>query len=427
MSRQLLLSLGLGLAVLSTPILSQRVLLDKVIAIVDEDVVLQSELNARMLEIRQQAARNNEPLPDEDEFKSAVLEAVVLENIQMQLANRVSIRYDDDTINRVLNNMAQNNNMSFDEYIVLLEENGVYLQTREQVRSQMTLQELQRGMVNRRISITEQEIDNFLNSEMGREVMSADYFIEHILISTDSDESSETSAAKLRYAADLVARVQESNNLLATRTMAQQAQLYTVLGTDFGWRKAKQLPGVFSEIVADMSVGDVEGPIEAGNGFHIIRLADKRGGTEQLISQTNIRHIMLIPNEIRDEDQTRAAVEGLRQRIIDGESFATLARQNSDDATSVVGGGDLDWVNEGGMPEEMERVIDSLEIGVLSDAFRSETGWHIAEVLGRRVSDLSEEYARVQAENALRTRKFDLELENWLIEIREDAFVELID
>ncbi len=427
MSRQLLLSLGLGLAVLSAPALSQRVLLDKVIAIVDEDVVLQSELNARMLEIRQQAARNNEPLPDEDEFKSAVLEAVVLENIQMQLANRVSIRYDDDTINRVLNNMAQNNNMSFDEYIVLLEENGVYLQTREQVRSQMTLQELQRGMVNRRISITEQEIDNFLNSEMGREVMSADYFIEHILISTDSDESSETSAAKLRYAADLVARVQESNNLLATRTMAQQAQLYTVLGTDFGWRKAKQLPGVFSEIVADMSVGDVEGPIEAGNGFHIIRLADKRGGTEQLISQTNIRHIMLTPNEIRDEDQTRAAVEGLRQRIIDGESFATLARQNSDDATSVVGGGDLDWVNEGGMPEEMERVIDSLEIGVLSDAFRSETGWHIAEVLGRRVSDLSEEYARVQAENALRTRKFDLELENWLIEIREDAFVELID
>ena len=176
-----------------------------------------------------------------------------------------------------------------------------------------------------------------------------------------------------------------------------------------------------------MSIDGIEGPIPAPNGFHIIMLDDKRGGTEQVVNQTHVRHIMLSPNEIRDEEQTRAAIERLRQRIVDGEEFATLARQNSDDASSVVAGGDLDWINPGGMPPEMERVVSQLEPGELSEVFRTSTGWHIAEVLDRRDEDLSRQYSRRQAENALRNRKFDLELQNWLIEIREDAFVELVE
>ena len=176
-----------------------------------------------------------------------------------------------------------------------------------------------------------------------------------------------------------------------------------------------------------MSIDDIEGPIKAGNGFHIIKLTNKRGGTEQIVNQTNLRHIMLSPNEIRTDEQSRVAIERLRQRIVDGEDFGTIARQNSDDASSVVSGGDLEWVSEGGMPPAMEVIIDELAVGELSQPFRSDTGWHIAEVLGRRVSDLSGEYSRNQAENTLRNRKFDLELENWLLEIREEAFVEFID
>jgi peptidyl-prolyl cis-trans isomerase SurA len=176
-----------------------------------------------------------------------------------------------------------------------------------------------------------------------------------------------------------------------------------------------------------MSASDVEGPIEAGNGFHIIQLVDKRGGTEQMVNQTNFRHIMLEPNEIRNEEQTIKAIKRLRERILAGEEFAPLARQNSDDVSSVVAGGDLDWINEGGMPLEMALIIDPLEVGELSDVFQTEAGWHIAEVLGRREADLSSEYSRAQAENALRSRKFDLELQNWLIEIREEAFVEVVE
>jgi len=405
----------------------QRQLLDKVVAIVDEDVVLMSELNSRMAEIRRQAEAGNQQLPPPDQLREEVLDTLVLENIQMQLAERVSIRYDDDTINRVLGNMAQNNGMTFDQYVATLEDAGVYRQTREEVRRQLSMQELQRGMVNQRIAVTEQEIDNFLNSEMGREVMAADYLVDHLLVPFAATDEAEDREAKLRYAADLVARIEDGQSLPLVGSQAARQGPYPLDNTDFGWRKANRLPNLFSDVVGGMSIGDVRGPIEAGNGYHVIQLADKRGGTEQMVKQTNLRHIMLTPNEIRTEAQTEAAIRDLRQRIVDGEDFASLARQNSDDASSVVAGGDLDWINEGGMPPEMEEVVETLEVGELSEPFRTQTGWHIAEVLERRETDLSRQYTRGQAANALRNRKFDLELQNWLLEIREEAFVEIVE
>ena len=406
---------------------AQRVLLDRVIALVDEGVILQSELDIRINDLQQAAARDGRPLPPESEIRDDVLEALIVENIQLQMAEQVSIRYDDDTINRVLSNMAENSNMSFDEYVTALENGGVYLQTREQVRQQMMIQELQRGMVNRRITITEQEIDNFLNSEMGREVMAPDFFIDHMLVVASGTDSDEEKQQKLRFAADLTAQVEEGSNFLQVRAEASESSNFQIQSTDFGWRKAEQLPNLFSSIVVEMKEGEIAGPIEAGNGYHVIFLAGKRGGTEQIVKQTNIRHIMLSPNEIRNEEQTITEIQELRQRILSGEDFAVIARQHSDDATSVVAGGDLDWVNEGGMPPEFEAVIQVLEENTLSEPFESATGWHIAEVLGRRESDLSQQYTRSQAANSLRNRKFDLELQNWMIEIREKAFVEFID
>ena len=429
-NRRVLFVIGaLLLLLLAAPFASaQRVLLDKIIAIVDDDVVLKSELDERIVEITAAAQRNGQPLPDDlEQFESDIMEALIVENIQMQLANRVSIRYDDDTINRVLGNMASNNNLTFDQYVDALEENGVYLQTREQVRKQMTMQELQRGMVNRRIKITEQEIDNFLNSEMGRELMAADYFVDDLLIPFSAADTPEIKAEKQRLAADLISRIDDDFPLAAARAAARQNTAIEIGGAELGWRKAKQLPSLFADIVVDMEIGQVEGPIEAGNGLHIIQLVDMQGGTEQFVNQTRVRHIMLSPNEIRNEEQTEAEARKIHQRILDGEDFATIARQNSDDASSVVGGGDLDWVNEGGMPPEMEQVVDALEIDGVSEPFRSQVGWHVARVEGRRLQDLSREFTRDQAANALRNRKFELELENWLIEIREDAFVELID
>ncbi len=420
---------ALSLLVVAAPSasLAQRVLLDRIVAVVDDDVVLQSELDRRMADARANAEQAGMPIPPADQFKDEILELLVIENLQLQLAERVSIRFDDDTINRVLNNMATNNNLSFEQYVAALEENGVYLQTRDEVRRQMTLQELQRGMVNRRITITDQEIENFLNSETGREVMSADFLVNDMIIPTSETDTPEETARRRKIAADIVARVRDGAAFNDAAAAAQQASGIQLEGSSLGWRKASQLPTLFADIVQRMQIGDIEGPIQAGNGFHVLSLADKRGGTEQMVDQTNIRHIMLAPNEIRDEAQTQAAIESLRAQIEAGADFAALARKNSDDASSVVGGGDLDWVNKGGLPREMEVVIDAMEVGELSEPFRTEMGWHVAEVLGRRETDLSRQYSRSQAENALRNRKFDLELENWILEIREEAFVELVD
>ena len=421
-------ALILLMLILSKNLLAQRVLLDKVIAIVDEDVVLQSEVNTRVAEIQAQAQRANQPLPENFEtFKSEIIEALVIENIQMQLAERVSIRFDDDTINRILGNMASNNNMSFDDYVNTLENAGVYLETREQVRKQMTIQELQRGMVNRRITITQQEINNFLNSQMGREMIAADYFLEHVLIPISAGDSADVRENKTALAANIISSAKQSASLRSAVSDVKNSNSFEIGGTEFGWRKADQLPGIFSNLVTSMELGGVSDLIEAGNGLHIIQLADKRGGTEQFVNQTRIRHIMLSPNEIRDEAQAEREIRQLRQRVLDGEDFATLARQNSDDASSVVAGGDLDWVNEGGMPPAMEEVIKELDVDEVSETFRTDGGWHVAKVEGRRLQDLSSQYMDSQAESALRNRKFDLELQNWLLEIREEAFVEFID
>jgi len=427
LSRFLPIGLAMLMAFSTSPALAQRVLLDRIVAMVDEGVVLQSELESRIAEITESAARANRPLPEPEQLRSEILDALITENLQMQLAERVSIRFSDDEVNRILMNMADNNNMTFDEYLNVLNEAGVYLQTREQVRQQMTMQELQRGMVNRRIQITEQEIDNFLNSEMGREIMAPDYLVEHILIPVSGSDTPAIKQSKLRYAADLIVRIQDGENFTQVRAAARQLSEFEVTGTEFGWRKIEGFPTIFRQIVEEMEIGEVEGPVEAGNGFHVIQLANKIGGTQQMVNQTNFRHIMLTPNEIRDEQQTEDAIRALRQQILDGEDFASLARQNSDDDTSVVAGGDMDWVNDEQMPPDMKAILDSLEIGTLSEPFRSTTGWHIVEVLERRVSDLSRIYSRNQAANALRNRKYDLELANWLIEIREEAFVELVE
>ena len=406
---------------------AQRQTMDRVIAIVDESVVLQSELAQRLIDVQEAAARSGRPLPPPRQLREEVLETLVIESLQLQFAERVSIRFDDDTINRVLANMAANNGMSLEQYVGTLESEGVYLLTREQVRRQLTIQELQRGVVNRRITITDQEIENFLNSQSGREVMAAQYLLDHILVPVIETDSPEIRGSKRSYAAELAVRVEDGEPLFQVRNTARAGGAFPVTSTEFGWRKADELPGQFSGLVADMEVGDMDGPIEAPNGFHVIQLADKRGGTEQMVNQTHIRHIMLSPNEIRDDEQSLAEIQRLRGRILGGEDFGTIARQHSDDDTSVVGGGDLDWVNEFSLPQDMQEVVDGLEVGELSEPFRTDGGWHIAEVLGRRVSDLSDEYVRSQAEGALRERKFDLELQNWLIEIREEAFVEYVD
>lgn len=426
-------SLAAILLVTSTMAMAQRQMLDKIIAVVDDGVILQSEYDERLAEVQARAQEMSMPLPPPEQLREQVMENLIIENLQIQLAERVGIRFDDDTLNRVFEDLAQSNNMSFDQYVSALESQGVYLQTRERIRRELSVNEVQRGMVNRRITITDQEIENYLSSEAGRTAMAPDYLVDQILIPVPESDSPAVREAKEAFARDLYERISAGAAFAQVRMEAQQAAAanpprgFQVAGGELGWRKADQLPSLFMDVVPAMRIAQVSEPIRSANGFHIIQLSDVRGDSNRLVKQTQSRHILIAPSEIRTEDQARRLAETVYQRIADGEEFNVLARQFSDDTTTVVAGGDLGWVSDGGMPPEFEQRIRDVEVGVLIEPFRTSFGWHVAEVTGRREQDLSREFQRQQAENVLRQRKFEIELENWMLEIRDEAYVKYID
>lgn len=411
--------------------LAQRQVLDKVVAIVDEGVVLQSELDARLAEAREQMTASGQPVPPAAQLREQALESLVVENLQMQLVDRMGIRYDDDTVNGVMQTLAEQNNMSFDEYVAALESVGRYVITREQIRKELSLRDLQRGMVNRRINITDQEIENFLNSEMGRVTMAPDYLVDQTLIPVGEDDTPELIAAKEAFAQQMLEAVQGGADFAEARAIAQRGAAATpptafpVSGGELGWRKAEGLPTLFVELVPTMTANEIRGPIRSPSGFHLVKLVAVQGDIQSMVNQTRARHILITPNEIRTEEQAETLIRALHARIKGGEDFAEIARQNSDDAASVVAGGDMGWASEGGMPPDFETQIRDLEVGQLSEPFRTSFGWHVAEVMERRVQDMSREFSRQQAENSLRNRKFEVELQNWLVEIREQAYVKI--
>ncbi|MDP2141416.1 MAG: peptidylprolyl isomerase [Gammaproteobacteria bacterium] len=411
---------------------AQRQVLDKVVAIVDEGVVLQSELDARLEQVRSQVLATGQSMPPAAELRTQIIEMLVVENLQSQLAARMGIRYDDDTVNSVMQTLAEQNNLTFEDYIDALEAANQYIATREQIRKELSLRDLQRGMVNRRINITDQEIENFLNSEMGRVTMAPDYLVDQTLIPVGENDPADLIQAKQEFAQQMLDAIQSGTDFATARQIAQRGATATpptafpVTGGELGWRKAEALPTLFVDIVPTMRSGEVRGPVRSPSGFHLIKLSEIRGDINSLVNQTRARHILITPNEIRTEEQAKALIDNLHARIVNGESFADIARQNSDDSASVVAGGDMGWANEGGLPRDFETVIQSLDIGELSEPFRTSFGWHIAEVMERRERDMSREFSRQQAENTLRNRKFEVELQNWLIEIREQAYVKVI-
>ncbi|MEX1196728.1 MAG: peptidylprolyl isomerase [Pseudohongiellaceae bacterium] len=405
----------------------QREVLDRVIAIVDEGVILQSEMAERMQQARERARQNEQQLPPEEALREQIMESLIVENLQLQWAERVGIRIDDDTLNSVMADIADRNNMTFDQYVNALQSAGQYENTREQIRRELAINEVQRGMVNRRISITEQEIENYLNSEQGRASMEPDYLVDQLLVPITGSDSEQAVEARRQHAQSLYERIQDGEPFADVRMSTQQSgNDIQVSASQLGWRKREELPTLFAEVVPDMTLGEAHEPLRSANGFHVLYLRDVRGDSNRMVDQVRARHILISPSEIRTETQAQRLAEDLYEQIQDGESFSSLARQYSDDSQSVVAGGDMGWASEGGMPPQFEARIRDLPAGEVTEPFRTDFGWHIAEVLDRRERDLSQQYRRQLAENALRQRKFELELENWLSELRDEAYVEML-
>jgi peptidyl-prolyl cis-trans isomerase SurA len=348
-----------------------------------------------------------------------------VERIELGLAKRYEVKVEDAEVDQALERVAQKNQMTQDQLIADLKRQGLTIDgLRSQLRNELTINHLQQGVVSNRIKISSQEVDNFLASSDGKFATSPDFHIGHILISVSSSADPETIAAAEKKAKDIYQKLQSGTDFaqLAIANSNDQAALQ---GGDIGWRKLAQLPELFGNQLANLKVGQSSAPFRSAAGFHILKNMEQRGGGEQLIEQTHARHILIKTSEIVDDSQAREKLLQLRERIEKGEDFAKLARENSEDTGSILSGGDLGWSTPGMFVAVFEETMKDTPIGKISRPFKSQFGWHILQVIERRKEDMSDQMKRNQAQNVIRSRRFDEEFQLWLTQIREDAYVEI--
>jgi peptidyl-prolyl cis-trans isomerase SurA len=399
----------------------QPVTLDRIIAIADDDVVLKSEFAMRWESIQAQLASIQGPRPDETVLKKQLLDQLIIENLQMQMATRAGVRVDDNQLNSALNGIAQQNNMTFEQFRQLLESQGVYNTTREQLRRDIMLQQLQTGAVNNRIDITRQEVENFLRSEAGQADIAPEYRITQLMIEHADGAEGSRREELANFLYEQMRQGAEIEQFIA----AGQVSGIPVRGSDLGFRKTEEMPTIFQEVAPQLILGEISAPFRSESGWHIVQLKDLRGGANLEIQQYHVRHIQIEPNEIRTEGQADDLIHDLYRRIQEGEDLSDLARQNTDDESSMVSGGDLDWITFGQLPPDFLAVVQDLDIGEMSEPVHLQSGWHIIELLEKRMQDVTQENMRYQAEQILRQRKFENELENWLTEMRDTAYIDI--
>ena len=400
---------------------SQVIPLDSVVAIVDEDIILASEVGERIKQIRASAEQRGLTLPDDETVLQETLDRLILESIQLQLADRYGVRIPDAQLDQSMARIAAQNGLTLEQFRDALLQNGQdYVEMREGLRDELAIQRVQQGSVMQDINITEKEIDNFMATEEGIALTEPEYRVVQALLPIPRSDSAEQRAAKEAYIDGVLA------NILAGADFSEAVSVqepYTFQGGDLGWRKLSDIPSMFADILPSLKAGDT-GKVESNSGLHLVHLAEARG-LERLVEQTNVRHILVTPNEVLDDEAARNFVLGLKERVNSGEDFADLAKEYSDDIGSAQEGGELGWTNPGQMVPEFEAAMASAEIGVVTEPVRSEFGWHILEVTGRRTENFAEQVRRNQIANYLREAKYEEELENWLREIRDEAFVDI--
>ena len=404
---------------------AQIEILDKVVAIVDEDVVLESEVQRRLATIYAQIQQSGTQPPPQEIIVQQVLERLISERLQLNMGYSAGIRITDAELNDAMARIAKSNQLTMEQYAEQIHATGSTLSNvREEIRNEMILMRVQQGQVMRRIRISNQELDNFLNSEEGRFMTSPDVNVGHILLPVPSGKNTDEVNAILQRAQGILDQANSGTDFrqLAITNSADQTALQ---GGDLGWRKMAQLPGVFIEAVEKLEIDQVSEPIRSDAGYHLIKLYERKGGGEQLIEQHFARHILIKPNQIRDEATVVSQLTELRERIKAGEDFALLTKEFSEDPGSALNGGELGWSTPGMFVPEFEQTMGSIELNEVSAPFLSQFGWHILQVTERRNQDFSENITRNRAQNLLRQRKYEEELQVWLQEIRDEAFVEI--
>lgn len=413
----------LGSTVVAPNLQAATEIIDQVVAIVDNDIIMASELRERVTAVKNNFNARGAEMPPEDALIRETLDRLIIDSIQLQKGTRVGVRVSDAQLNDAMQRIASQNRMTLEEFRKALAEQGQsYNAMREQLRKEMIIQRVQQGNVNQRIQITEQEVDNFVATEEGRKLTQPEYRIVHALLPLSPGASESESEAAQNYVNKVLQRIRAGEAF--EDVVSRGGKTYSFQGGDLGWRKLDDLPSLFSDIAPGLKQGETADPIRSESGFHLIYMAGTRGG-EQVVAQTRVRHILVKPSEILTDDQARDLVNTLRSRAAAGEDFGELAREYSEDIGSAAEGGELGWTVPGQMVPEFEAAMASTATGELSAPVRTQFGWHILEVQERREQDMSSEAARAKAMNYLHERKYQEELDAWLRQIRDEAFVDI--
>jgi peptidyl-prolyl cis-trans isomerase SurA len=423
-SRSILSSIALLVALWAPPA-SALTELDGIVAVVDDDIVLASELAARLRSVEMQMQQAKVTPPPRDVLINQLLERLILESLQLQMGERAGVKIDDETLARAIEGIAKQNNMTVDQFTTELAQQGMsFREFREQIRRELVIARVQRNRVNSRIYISDQEIDAFLASPYGQQSLADEYRVGHILLAVADDATPEAVAQAEAKAQEIHQQLLEGADF-RQMAIANSAGSNALEGGDLGWRKVGELPTLFVDSVVNLKVGETAPPIRSGSGFHIVQVLDRRGASTQMVNQVNVRHILVKPSEIRSEAETKKLIEHIHNRIEAGEDFGALARQYSEDPGSALAGGELGWAEPEKYAPEFASMIAATAEGRLSPPFRTEFGWHVLIVDGHREQDMSTEARRNLAIRILHNRRFEEELQEWLREIRDEAFVEI--
>lgn len=399
---------------------------DRIVAVVEDDVILESELDKKVAAIKAGLSQSNTALPPDAILERQVLERMIIDKVQNFLADKSGIKIDDETLRGAVQQIAVRNKMTPEELRANLHKEGMdYNDFIEQVRSEIAVQRLRANQINSQIKISDREIQNWLDGR-GKtdENRDKEYLVGHILISTPQAASPADVKKAREKSDDLVNQLKQGIDFKQTSITASDSD-QALSGGDLGWRKLSQIPSMFSEYVEKMKEGEIQGPIRSPSGFHIIKLLGIKGGDSEKVIKTHVRHILIRPSDVLSDDDALKKLISLKERIQSGDDFANIARGHSDDKGSAIKGGDLGFVLPGALVPEFENTMKALDISQISEPVQTQFGWHLIQVLERQESQDSEELLKNRAREEIMKRKVEEETELWLRRIRDEAYVEI--
>ena len=399
--------------------------LDRIVAIVDQTVVTEQELESRIATVTAQFKKQGTELPPEDFLRKQILERLITDTLQIQYAAQTGLKVDDNQLDKTIERIAEQNQMTLTEFSEALAKDGVSMRKfRSDIRSEITIARLREREVDGRVNVSESEIDNFLTSQAANNENQDEFEISHILIRTPEEGATED-VQKAKAKVDTAVNELNTGKSFAKVSASFSDAPNALEGGNLGWKSGAQMPALFLDALKTMQIGDISPPLRSPNGFHVLKLTNKRGGNSPLvIQQTHSRHILIKLSEIMSEKEGKQKMDNIKERLDNGEKFEVLARQYSEDSTAS-NGGDLGWINPGDTVPQFEKAMNELKDNQISQPIRTQFGWHIIQVIERRTQDMSKEAARLKARQEIRAKKADEAYQDWIRELRDRAYVEL--